>query len=84
MKIYPIKEKIESNKRCKKFDFEIQLNYFWVTVQRGTALVPAFNEFFVPVVFTLFTPIVLRGKRVPPTIVIVRRLDFQSLFFTQI
>jgi hypothetical protein len=48
------------------------------------ALVPAFSEFLVPVVFTSFKPFLLREKRVPPTLVIIGRLGFQSLFFTQI
>ena len=48
------------------------------------ALVPAFSEFLVPVVFTPFKPFLLREKRVPPTLVIIRRLGFQSPFFTQI
>jgi hypothetical protein len=48
------------------------------------ALVSAFSEFLVPVVFTSFKPFLLREKRVPPTLVIIRRLGFQSPFFTQI
>ena len=47
-------------------------------------LVPAFSEFLVPVVFPVFKPFLLREKRVPPTLVIIRRLGFQSPFFTQI
>jgi hypothetical protein len=49
-----------------------------------SALVPAFSEFLVPVVFNPFKPFLLREKRVPPTLVIIRRLGFQSPFFTQI
>ena len=49
-----------------------------------STLVPAFSEFLVPVVFTPFKPFLLREKRVPPTLVIIRRLGFQSPFFTQI
>jgi hypothetical protein len=48
------------------------------------ALVPAFCEFLVPVVFTSFKPFLLREKKVPPTLFIIRRLGFQSPFFTQI
>ena len=48
------------------------------------SLVPTFSEFLVPVVFTSFKPFLLRGERVPPTLVIIRRLGFQSPFFTQI
>ena len=48
-----------------------------------STLVPAFSEFLVPVVFTPFKPFLLREKRVPPTLVIIRRLGFQSPFFTQ-
>ena len=42
------------------------------------------SEFLVPVVFPVFKPFLLREKRVPPTLVIIRRLGFQSPFFTQI
>ena len=48
------------------------------------SLVPAFSEFLVPVVFTSFKPFLLKEKKVPPTLVIIRRLGFQSPFFTQI
>jgi hypothetical protein len=48
------------------------------------SLVPFFREFLVPVVFTSFKPFLLREKKVPPTLVIIRRLGFQSPFFTQI
>ena len=51
----------------------------------GSSLVPStFSEFLVPVVFTSFKPFFLREKRVPPTLVIIWRLCFQSPFFTQI
>jgi hypothetical protein len=52
-------------------------------LQRPT-LVAAFSEFLVPVVFTSFKPFILREKKVPTTLVIIRRLGFQSPFFTQI
>jgi hypothetical protein len=51
---------------------------------QGRSLVPAFSEFLVPVVFTPFKPFLLREKMVQPTLVIIRRLGFQSPFFTQI
>jgi hypothetical protein len=52
--------------------------------ESNRSLVPAFCEFLVPVVFTPFKPFLLREKRVPPTLVMIRRLGFQSPFFTQI
>ena len=45
---------------------------------------PAFSGFLVPVVFTSFKPFLLSKKRVPPMLVIIRGLGFQSPFFTQI
>ena len=56
--------------------------FFFISI--ATALVPAFGEYFVPIVFPLFKPILLREKRVPPRVVIIKRLGFQSTFFTQI
>ena len=49
-----------------------------------SSLVSAFSEFLFPVVFTSFKPFLLREKRVPPKLVIIRRLGFQTPFFTQI
>jgi hypothetical protein len=47
------------------------------------SLVPA-CEFFVPVGFTPLKPFILREKRVPPTLVVIISLGFQSLFVTEI
>ena len=68
---------------------------YLVSIETHHSLVPAFSEYFVPVVFTLFKPILLKEKRVPPTLVIIMkllisykkpnlRLGFQSPFFNQI
>ena len=43
-----------------------------------STLVPSFSEFFVPLDFTSFKPFLLREKRVPPTLAIIRRLGFCS------
>ncbi len=47
-------------------------------------LVLTFSEFFVQLLFTPFKPFLLREKRVPPTLVVIKRLRFQSPFFTLI
>ena len=45
-----------------------------------TSLLPAFSEFFVPLVFNPFEPFLLGEKRVPTMLVTIRRLGFHHRY----
>ncbi len=59
-------------------NFVVGTVYLWTRVYMFYALVPAFSEFFISLVFIPFKPFLLRVKGAPPTLVIIMRLGFSN------